>query len=273
MTRRDVDLPVDERLALDVLSLLSRKWHPVVLAVLDHHGAMGFNALLEAIPDVSGKVLSGTLEELVDAELIERTVVSEAPLRVEYELTDAGRDMRPIFEALAAWGGHHLESATPHVLLADSDRRLTDLYSRWLVDRYTVARAHDGDELDATLDDTIDVVIFDEGLPGADPRRIPETAGERCRTIALVSDRPGTELLEIDCDAVLRKPIVRETALEAIDEQLRRQGEPEPQRERASLAARLSVLESIYPHERLVTTDAYLEARDRLQALETRLEE
>jgi len=56
------------------------------------------------IPDISGKVLSETLETLVEADLIERTVISESPLRVEYGLTSAGKEMEPIFAALSEWG-------------------------------------------------------------------------------------------------------------------------------------------------------------------------
>ena len=268
MVDRDVDVPSEDHVALDVLSLLSRKWHPVVVVVLDRHGPMGFNALLEAIPDVSGKVLSGTLEALTDAGLIRRSVISESPLRVEYELTEAGRDMQPIFETLTEWGQRHLESATPGVLLADGDRRITEMYGQWLADQYTVYRAHNGEELEESLYERIDVVLFDEGLLGVDPRVVPDIVGSERRTIVLVGDRPDLDLLEIDCDDVLRKPIVRETALEAIGEQLRRQTEPPEQRQLSALEARLSLLESVYPVERLETNKSYLEARDRLDTLE-----
>ena len=265
MISHNVDVSPDRRVALDVLSLLSRKWHPVVVVVLSRHGPMGFNALLEAIPDVSGKVLSGTLEALADAGLVERTVVNESPLRVEYELTDAGEDMEPIFESLADWGTRHLESATPTVLLADADRRITEMYGEWLTDRYTVVRAHGADELETALEDAVDVVVFDEGLPGTEPEEVSTLVDPACRTVALVGDRPGVELLALDCDDVLRKPVVRETVLEAIDAQLRRRGEPADRREREALCARLELLESIHPRERLEAHEAYVDARRRLE--------
>ena len=268
MIRHDDGLSADDHVALDVLSLLSKKWHPVVVLTLTRHGTLGFNGLLEHIPDISGKVLSGTLEALGDAGLIERRVISESPLRVEYELTEAGNDMVSIFESLSAWGNRHLESATPTVLIADSDRRITRMYGDWLANRYTVLRAHNGDELDRSLDDGVDVVLFDEGLPGVDPQPNLNVIGSMSRTILLVGDRPDVELLDLSCDDVLRKPIVRETVLEAIDDQLRRQGEPADQRARGSLAAKLSLLESIHPREQLATIDAYQRSRDRLAELE-----
>lgn len=268
MTDRGVDVPSATRTALDSLSLLSGKWHPVVVAVLTHHGPLGFNALLEAIPDVSGKVLATTLEALQDASLVERSVVSESPLRVEYELTDAGGDMEPIFRALSAWGERHLGPTAPTVLLADADRRITDMYGQWLTDRYSVVRTHNGEELEGQLDDSIDVVIYDEGLPGVDSRVLLDAVGDDCRTVALVGDRPGLDFLAFTFDDVRRKPIVRETMLEAIETQLRRRGQSQVRRERASLAARRSLFESIHSPERLQANEAYVELCTRLEELD-----
>lgn len=268
MIPQDSALSADDRVALDVLSLLSKKWHPVVILILARRGPMGFNALLETIPDLSGKVLSGTLGALGDAGLVSRRVVSESPLRVEYELTDAGTDMATIFESLSDWGRRHLESATPTVLLADADRRITEMYGDWLADRYTVVRAHNGDELATHLDDTVDVVLFDEGLPGVATRTILEAVRESAQTILLVSNRPDVDLLELPCDDVFRKPIVRETVLEAIDDQLDRRDAPADQREQAALSAKLSFLETIHSPERLAAIDDYRQARDRLDDLE-----
>lgn len=270
MVTQGMDVSPADRLALDALSLLAKKWHPVVVVVLSRQGPLGFNDLLESIPDVSGKVLSGTLEALSEAGMVDRTVVSESPLRVQYDLTEAGEELGPVFEALTTWGERHLETITPTVLLADADRRITNMYEQWLADRYTVLRAHNGDELDLAFDGTadIDVVLFDEGLPGMNPTQTLDVLTTRCRTIVLVGDRPDFDLLEYGCDDVLRKPIVRETALEAIGGQLERRGEPPERREHAALSAKRSLLEAAYPHETLLANEAYVELCSRLETLE-----
>lgn len=103
MPRHGERLPPTHQRALAALEQLSGKWRPVVVFTLYHHGPLGFNELLEAVPGISGKVLSDTLDGLEDDELIDRTVVSESPLRVEYELAVARDDLDPIIEALAAW--------------------------------------------------------------------------------------------------------------------------------------------------------------------------
>ena len=273
MVHRDVDVPPDKKAALDALALLSGKWHPAVLAVLAHHGPVGFNDLLEAIPGVSGKVLTETLDSLQEAELVERTIVSEAPLRVEYELTAAGEGIEDVFGELAAWGGEYLDVVNPTVLVVDSDRRLTDMFSRWLLDRYAVVRAHSDEELDRHLGEEIDVVLFAEGVPGTDPKRILSAVRPECRTIMLVEERADFDILAVDCDGLLRKPVVSERLRETVEEQLIRQGESELRREFGALTAKRSFLESIYPSETLESNDGYRELCSRLETLEDQIED
>lgn len=256
------------QLAVEVLSLLSKKWHLDVIATLERRGPLGFNDLLQAIPGVSGKVLTDTLESLTDAGVVDRTVVRESPLRVEYDLTAAGSETKPIFESLTTWGERHLESAVPTILIADSDRRLTDMYAGWLSDRYAVTRAHNGDELESSLRETPDVLVLERDLPGVTSEAVFDTVPRVCRTILLVGDRPGFDVLDGHCDDVLQKPIVRGVALDAIDQQLSRRGEPPEQRERAAIDAAKSLLESIYSRERLEANAAYVQARTRLQERE-----
>ncbi|MEY7848653.1 winged helix-turn-helix transcriptional regulator [Natrarchaeobius sp. A-rgal3] len=270
MTYRDADIPAENNRALEALTLLSKKWSPIILLMLQHHGSQGFNDLLEGIPDISSKVLSDTLDTLQEAGLIERRVVSESPLRVEYDLTDAGRDMEPIFESLADWVESHLETTTRTILLADGDRRITEMYRQWLSDRYTVVRAHDDREFYDRFDDRIDVVLLDVSLPGIDPRGFVEEATDMCRTILIVGDRPDPELVSVDCDDILRKPFVRETALESVADQLSRLDESETGRERAAIEARRSLFESIYSTEQLEEQPAYRDAVGRLTELEKR---
>ncbi|WP_276256500.1 winged helix-turn-helix transcriptional regulator [Halomontanus rarus] len=270
MTRRGIDIRTDESIAFDVLAILSKKWHPLVIVTLDRHGPMGFSDLLETIPDVSGKVLTRSLEALQDAGVVERTVLSESPLRVKYELTDAGHDMSSVFDVLTEWGEKHLEQTTPTVLLAESDRRITRMYSQWLADRYDVLCAHNDDELEVCLDENPDVVVFEREFPRVDPTTVIDAVSPKCRIIILAGSRPGSDLLDIPCDDVLRKPLIQTAIHEAIDEQLARRGEPDTRRERASLSAKCSLFESVNSQEALKTNTAYIEACSRLEKLQNR---
>lgn len=83
----------------DVSTLLGRKWHLVILASLFDAGPQGFSALQRRIDGISSKVLSESLQDLERRGLVDRRVVSDKPFRVEYSLTDRGRDLRPFVEA------------------------------------------------------------------------------------------------------------------------------------------------------------------------------
>ncbi len=63
-----------------------------------------FGELLITLGGVSPKVLTDRLKSLEREGILTRTVYPEMPLRVEYALTDLGRQLRPVIDALAAWG-------------------------------------------------------------------------------------------------------------------------------------------------------------------------
>jgi len=263
MVSRDADLSPEMRRALAALSLLSGKWHAPVLAVLLDRERAGFNELLTALPGLSGKVLTDTLDDLQDAGLVTRRVTSESPLRVEYASTDAGADMQAMFDELAEWAATHHE--TPTVLVADSDRRITEMYAGWLADRYTVVRAHDSEELQAAFTGGVAVAVVARRLTGLDPASIAEIVPEACRIILLADDRPAVDVLDIDCDDVCSTPLVGEQLRQAVERQFTRRGESSEQREQNALKAKLAALEQTHAPETLEASDRYTRARDRLE--------
>ena len=89
-------------------SLVGKKWHPVIIARLLSDGPLGFSELQSAVDGVSSKVLSESLEDLGEKQLVEREVISEKPVRVQYSLTDHGESLEPVIVALGEWGAEHL---------------------------------------------------------------------------------------------------------------------------------------------------------------------
>lgn len=69
-------------------------------------GPLRFTDLEEAI-DISPNTLSNRLEEFTEAGLLTRHAYSEIPPRVEYEMTEKSRDLKPIFRHLSAWVDRH----------------------------------------------------------------------------------------------------------------------------------------------------------------------
>ena len=90
--------------AMDVtMSYIGGKWKTVVLWYL-RNKTLRFGELKKQIPDITEKMLSLQLKALEEDGLVKREVYAEVPLRVEYSLTDFGKTLIPVIEAIAGWG-------------------------------------------------------------------------------------------------------------------------------------------------------------------------
>lgn len=82
--------------------LIGRRWTGAIIFVL-LAARCRFATLREAIPDITDRMLSERLQELEDEGIVERTVVPDTPIRVEYALTKKGRELSAAFDAISAW--------------------------------------------------------------------------------------------------------------------------------------------------------------------------
>lgn len=87
----------------DVFEILSGKYALGIPSVVSAHGPVRFGGMERRLPDTSPSTISARLEALSEAGLLVRTQYDEIPPRVEYELTDEGRDVRDRLEPLLAW--------------------------------------------------------------------------------------------------------------------------------------------------------------------------
>jgi DNA-binding HxlR family transcriptional regulator len=84
------------------VELIGRRWTGAVIRVL-LAGRARYHELRNAVPDISDRMLAERLRELEQEGVIERVVVPETPVRVEYELTEKGVALEPVVRAIAAW--------------------------------------------------------------------------------------------------------------------------------------------------------------------------
>ncbi|MBK6903154.1 MAG: helix-turn-helix transcriptional regulator [Saprospirales bacterium] len=90
--------------AMDVtMGYIGGKWKTVVLWYL-RNKTLRFGELKKQIPDITEKMLSLQLKSLEEDGVVMRRVFPEVPLRVEYSLTDFGKTLVPVLEAIANWG-------------------------------------------------------------------------------------------------------------------------------------------------------------------------
>ncbi|MHC3438648.1 winged helix-turn-helix transcriptional regulator [Natrialbaceae archaeon A-gly3] len=90
-------------------TMIGKKWHCVIVHRLLENGPLGFNALQAEVDGISSKVLSDVLEDLEEKRLVDRAIVNEKPVRVEYSLTEKGVSLEPIIVEMRDWGLEHLE--------------------------------------------------------------------------------------------------------------------------------------------------------------------
>jgi DNA-binding HxlR family transcriptional regulator len=84
------------------VELIGRRWSGVILsAMLD--GATRFSEMRDAIPDISDRMLSERLKELEGDGIVERKVIPETPVRIEYRLTEKGRALEDVVGAIQTW--------------------------------------------------------------------------------------------------------------------------------------------------------------------------
>lgn len=89
------------------LSLISGKYKMTVLYTLMEFGVVRFNEMKRYIGGISYKTLSSTLKELEADRLVHREEYPQIPPKVEYRLTERGRSLIPILDAMCAWGDEH----------------------------------------------------------------------------------------------------------------------------------------------------------------------
>ena len=85
------------------LMLIGSKWKVLILRDL-MPGTKRFGELRRSIGSVSQKVLTAQLRDMEAYGLVDRRVYAEVPPRVEYSMTELGRSLRPILDAMWAWG-------------------------------------------------------------------------------------------------------------------------------------------------------------------------
>jgi DNA-binding HxlR family transcriptional regulator len=105
-----------------VLSYIGSKWAILILKEL-FHGNRRTNEFLSALPGISTKTLTARLRELERNGLIKRTVFPEVPPRVEYSLTQKGKEVQPIMSALHEVGEQWLSHYGEEVAIAAYQRR------------------------------------------------------------------------------------------------------------------------------------------------------
>ena len=100
------------------LQTVGDKWTLLLVRKMVQDEACTYQALLTGAPGIPTNILAARLKRLVEAGLVEKRLYQQRPKRFAYALTSAGLGLRPVIEALEAWGieelgGHSMPPPRP----------------------------------------------------------------------------------------------------------------------------------------------------------------
>jgi DNA-binding HxlR family transcriptional regulator len=98
--------------------IIGKKWTVLIIREI-FRGTMQFNRFLENIEGITPKVLTERLRELQEFGIVRRRIVSEYPIRVEYEMTDLEKEFEPVLLAAASFSMRNM----PKIVFKDGRPR------------------------------------------------------------------------------------------------------------------------------------------------------
>ena len=88
--------------------LLGKKWTGLIIMVL-MNGPSRFCEIRDVIPELSDRMLTERFKELEKLGVLKRSVYPETPVRIEYELTEKGFDLKSTFDEIQKWSDKWIE--------------------------------------------------------------------------------------------------------------------------------------------------------------------
>ncbi|MXR52734.1 response regulator [Halovenus sp. WSH3] len=158
------------------------------------------------------------------------------------------------------------ESAS--VLIVDDERPLLESYAAMLERSYEVQTAATGAEALEAVDEQTDVVLLDRRMQEYEGEELLARIRDRgldCQVVFCSAVVPDVEILSVEPDGYLHKPVGTDELIETVERQLEQADEPESVREYLRLEGLKSTLEEAQPLSRLQSTAAYQDLLDRVE--------
>lgn len=219
------------------IELISKKWHPQILYELGS-GFARFNELETDLEDISSKVLSSSLSDLQEKGLVKKSDHG-------YTLSSKGLEMREALDSIADWGQKFSDGRDPEVLVVEDERPQRQMYVRWL-DHYYVEDVDSAEGVYENIASSTDIVLLDRILEDGKGDKIAENLKEKypgLEIVMITAVDPDIDMLDLEIDDYLMKPVKRKNVLEAVERALERSDETEEERELLSLASKKAVLD------------------------------
>jgi len=158
----------------------------------------------------------------------------------------------------------------PTILVVDDERDLADLYAMWAGEEYRTMTAYGGEDALEKIDETVDVVLLDRRMPDLTGDEVLDRireAGYEVRVVMITAVDPGLDIIEMEFDKYLTKPISRpklQRVIENMRVQMRKDGVLQ---KHDQVSNKMEALEEELEPETLEQSEGYSELQEKLQDL------
>lgn len=117
----------------------------------------------------------------------------------------------------------HTAISEPEVVIIEDEQSLADLFAQTLEDQYTVKVAYSGEEGIEQIDHTTDLVLLDRRMPNMNGKTVlrkVRQAGYDCRVVMVTAVDPGFDIVDMEFEGYLVKPVSQEELTATVNEQL-----------------------------------------------------
>jgi DNA-binding response OmpR family regulator len=157
------------------------------------------------------------------------------------------------------------------VLVVDDETDIADLYATWLEMDHEVRTAYGGEEALEKADGDVDIVFLDRQMPEYAGDEVLESIRNRgldCRVVMVTAVDPDFDIVSMEFDDYLTKPIMRDDLVEAVDSMRERDDYDETLQEYFSLTSKKATLEAEKAPSELENNEEYQEMVARVEELE-----
>lgn len=158
----------------------------------------------------------------------------------------------------------------PTVLIVDDEPDITETYSEFLSESYTVDVAHSGEAALESLTPAVDVVLLDRRMPGMSGDDVLEEIRRSdydCRVVMITAVDPEVDIIGMEFDEYLVKPVTDDQLHDVVERMLAREAVDEQIQRMIEVASKLATIESKLEYEQLENSEKYTRLREEFESL------
>lgn len=158
------------------------------------------------------------------------------------------------------------------VLIVEDNEGMADMYASWLDEEYDVRFAYDGETALETVDEDVDAVLLDRRMPGLSGDEVLARIRERgldCQVSMVTAIDADFEIVEMDFDHYVRKPIGREELMETVEYLIARSTLDDRLQEYQSLRRKIFILQ--HEHKEPDNREEFARMKNRMKELESEI--